>query len=349
MGMTPVGWELAPGRRVGGGHPCFVIAEIGSNHNQDLELALQLIEGAAQAGVDAVKFQTFRAADHFSRFAPGFSYLNNEDPYALITRLEIDRAWHPRLKDACEAQGVVFLSSPCDAEAIDELHALGMAAFKVASYDLPDLELVRRIAKTGRPVLLSTGMAEWADVQRALAVCRSEGNDRVALLQCTALYPAPVALSNLRAMTTMRESFGVVTGYSDHTEGDQVCLAAAALGASLIEKHITLDRGLPGPDHGFAMELPELAAMVRRIRDVEAALGDGAKDGPRQEETEMFVKGRRSLHARRDIRRGEVITADMVVAKRPGLGIPPYLRDVVVGRVARVDIAADQWITWDQI
>lgn len=342
-------WEIAPGRRIGDGQPCFVIAEMASNHDQDFGVATALIDAAVEAGVDAVKVQTFRAVSHFSKYAPGFSYLKNCNPFELIKSLELDRSWHAPLKKYCESRNLVFLSSPCDVEAIDELDALGTPAFKVASFDLTDLTLIRHMARTGRPIILSTGLADWMDIQRAIDACRQEGNDNIVLLQCTVLYPAPAYLANLRAIKVMREAFGVLTGYSDHTEGDHVCLASVALGACIVEKHFTLDRKMVGPDHSFAIEPGELKRMMQRLREIEAAMGDGAKTGPRPEEQEMFEKGRRSLHAERRIAKGEVITPDMLTSKRPGLGIAPYLMNVVVGRMARTDIEADQWITWEMI
>ena len=333
---------------IGAGHPCFVVAEVGSNHNHDFDAACRLIDIAADAGVDAVKFQTFRASAHFSKHAPIFSGAR-QAPFDLIRSLELDRSWHARLKAYCDTRRVVFFSSPCDREAIDELDALGTPAFKFASFDLTDLSLIGHAARTGKTIVLSTGLADWMDIQRAVDACRAAENEKIVLLQCTSLYPAPPGLANLRAMLVMRDTFGVPTGYSDHTEGDHVCLAAVALGASVIEKHITLDRRSPGPDHAFSMEPDELATMMRRLRDVEAALGDGAKTGPRPEEREMFEKGRRSLHAACRIPRGQIITAEMLTVKRPGLGIAPHLIDIVIGREARIDIEADQWITWPMI
>jgi sialic acid synthase SpsE len=335
------------GRLVGDDAPCFVIAEVGSNHNQDLGLALKHIDAAAEAGVDAVKFQTFKADTHFSKYAESASYLAEKNIHKLINSLELDRSWHPALKKHCEDRGVVFMSSPCDAEAVEELAGLGMAAHKVASFDLPDLDLVSLIARTGKPVVLSTGLADWMDIQRGVDTCRKEDNDQIILLQCTSLYPAPVGLSNLSAMASMRAAFGVLTGYSDHTLGDTISCAAVALGACAIEKHFTLDRSLPGPDHPFACEPAELRDMVSKIRDIGAAIGDGAKNGPRPEEREMAEKARRSIHAAVDIRAGEKISREMLVNKRPGHGIPPFMRDYVIGRVARRDIKADQWLTWD--
>lgn len=342
-------FEIAPGRKIGPGHPCFVIAELGSNHNHDLDLARRLIDAAADARVDAIKVQTFRASQHYSRFTPGFTYLDGRDTFELIRGLELNRAWHAPLKEHANARGLVFLSSPCDFEAVDDLHGLGVPVLKVASFDLTDLRLIRHIARTGCAVIMSTGLADWMDIQRAVSACREEGNERIVLLQCTSLYPAPARLSNLRAMQVMGEAFDVPTGYSDHTSGDHVCLASVALGARVIEKHFTLDRTLPGPDHPFAIEPPELKLMMERLRDVEAALGDGAKSGPRAEEREMYEKGRRSLHARRRITKGEVISQDMIATKRPGFGIAPHLLEVVVGRSARADIEEDQWITWEML
>ena len=334
-------------REVGDSQPCFVIAEIGSNHNQSLDLAFEHIDAAADAGVDAVKFQTFRAAQHYSKLAPGFSYLDDRNTYALIESLELNREWHVALKARAESKGVEFFSSPCDIEAINDLARLNVCAYKVASFDLTDVRLIREMAIKNKPVILSTGMADLADVQAGVNACRDAGNNNIALLQCTSLYPAPVNLSNLAAMQVMRNGFGVLTGYSDHTLGDHVSLAAISLGACMLEKHFTLNRNLPGPDHIFAMEPHEFKEMMRKIRDTEAAIGDGIKNGPRPDERELFEKGRRSLHAARTIRSGEQISEKDLVTKRPGLGISPRLLDQVVGRTANRDIAEDQWIMWE--
>jgi len=336
-------------REVGDGRPCFLVAEIGSNHDQDFDKALRLIDAAADAGVDAVKFQTFRASQHYSRRTPGFSYLGGQDTFALIESLELDRSWQGRLLQHANERGVEFFSSPCDVEALAELDALGVPTHKLASFDLPDVGLVAAMARTGKPIVLSTGMATWMDIQLALDAMAAEGNDQTILLQCTSLYPAPPALANLRAMASMRAAFGTLVGYSDHTMGDTVCVASVALGACFIEKHFTLDRSDAGPDHSFAMEPDELAVMVHRIREVEAAQGDGRKAGPRPEEAEMAEKGRRSLHAAVDIPAGAAIDDAMLVVKRPGLGISPSLRPQVVGRHARRVIEQDEWITWDAL
>lgn len=337
------------GRPVGDGHPCFIIAEIGSNHDQDLGLAHAMIDAAADTGVDAVKFQTFNADTHYSKFAASPSYLEEKNIHGLIRSLELNRSWQAELKDHAEDRGVVFMSSPCDADAVHELAALGMEAYKVASFDMPDLDLVRLIAEQGKPVILSTGLADWMEIQRAVDACKQVGNEQIALLQCTSLYPAPASLSNLAAMDSMKAAYGVVVGYSDHTIGDNISCAAVARGAKLIEKHFTTDRSRPGPDHIFAIEPDELKVMVTKIREIEAAIGDGVKNGPRPEEREMADKARRSIHAATDIAEGQTITREMLVNKRPGHGIPPHLREQVLGRTARRNIRADEWLTWDAV
>lgn len=341
--------EITQEKWIGDEQSCFIIAEIGSNHNNDFTLAKNLIDAASEAGVDAVKFQTFKAQHHYSTLSPGFSYLGNCSIYDLIKKMELDRSWHAPLKEYAESKNLIFLSSPCDIEAIDELEKIGCFAYKVASFDITDLDLITSMAKTGKIIILSTGLANWMDIQHAVNACRSVGNNKVILLQCTSLYPAPVHLSNLRSIQTMRKVFGLLTGYSDHTEGDHTCLAAVTMGACVIEKHFTLDKTLPGPDHPFAMEPGPLKEMVKRIRDIESAIGDGMKTGPRPEEQEMFEKGRRSLHARCYISKDQVITQDMIVTKRPGFGIEPYMKDIIIGRIAKTDIAEDQWITWEMI
>ena len=335
---------------IGGPHT-YVIAEAGSNHNGELSVAKELIDAAAEAKVDAVKFQAFRATQHYSKHTPSFDYLeragHRQSTFDLIRALEIDREWHEPLIKYAQSKRVTFLSSPCDREAIDQLAGLGMPAFKLASFDLPDVSLIRHMASFGRPLILSTGMANYADIQGALRAAREGGTEEVVLLQCTSLYPAPVELSNLAAIRTMRRAFGVPVGYSDHTLGDHVCLAAVALGACVIEKHFTLNRDLPGPDHAFAIQPGELTAMVERIRDVEAAIGDGVKMGPREGEREMFEKGRRSVHVRRQIQAGEKIAETDICIKRPGYGISPSLADALVGMVARRTIEEDHWVSWD--
>jgi sialic acid synthase SpsE len=337
-------------RAVGDGAPCFVIAEAGANHNRDLALAKELIAVAAEARADAVKFQTYSAETLYSKKTPRFSYLeglSDESTFDLIKAIELPREWQAELAAEATKRGLLFMSTPFDHRAVDELAALGVPAYKIASFEIVDLPLIERAARVGRPMIISTGLADYEDIADAVAVCRRVGNDRIALLQCASLYPAPPVRINLRAMATMRQAFGAVVGLSDHTLGIHIAVASVAAGAAVVEKHYTMSRTLRGPDHPFAVEPSELADMVRQIRDVEAALGDGRKTGPAPDELEMHAKARRSLVAARAIPKGTRIEADMVTIKRPGFGIKPKLLDLVVGRVARIDIEEDTVLTWE--
>ncbi len=336
------------GRAVYSARP-YIIAEIGSNHDGKLAQAKQLIASAADAGADAVKFQTFKADRHYSKFTPGFSYLdkNKLGTYELIRSLEINREWHTVLMACAAKHGVTFLSSPCDQEAVELLGRLDMKAFKVASFDLTDGDLIARMAAFQKPMILSTGMADYGDIQWAVNCCKKAGNEQIILLQCTSLYPAPAHLSNLTAMRSLREAFQMPVGYSDHTLGTHVSIASAALGACVIEKHFTLDKTLPGPDHQFAIEPNELKAMIAAIRDIGKSLGDGIKNGPRKEEEEMYWKGRRSLHTTRDLQAGEKLTLAELCVKRPGYGISPRFAEEVNGMVLTKTVKADHWITWE--
>ena len=335
---------------VGFSSPCFIIAEIGSNHNNDWDLALKHIDSAISSGVDAVKFQTFKAEKHVSSFAStSYNGVNDIKVQEILKGLEIDREWQRPLYEYCKERGVSFLSSPCDYEAVDQLESIGVGAHKISSFDIPDLDLVRYIASTGTPIIMSTGLANWMEIQRAVDACRSVGNNDIVMLQCTSLYPAPTHLSNLNAMNSMSCAFNVLTGYSDHTEGDLIPCTSVAMGACVLEKHFTLDRSLPGPDHHFAMEPDELADMVKKIRLIEKSFGDGQKTGPRGEETKASIKSRRSVHAARDIPIGCEISSDMLINKRPGYGIEPYLKADIIGKKSKKNICADEWITWDMI
>ena len=339
-------------RRVGDGQPCFVIAEAGANHNRDLGMARELIAVAAEAGADAVKFQTYSAETLYSKHTPSFSYLasiTDKSTWQLIKDIELPREWQVVLAEEAHKRGIAFMSTPFDHQAVDELAALGVPAFKIASFEIVDLPLIRRAAAHGKPMILSTGLANYEDIQDALTACREADNDDVVLLQCTSLYPAPPSVMNLRAIHTLRRAFGTLTGLSDHSLGIHLPVASVALGACVIEKHYTLDRTLPGPDHPFAIEPQELRDMVRQVREVEAALGDGRKLGPAPEEKEMFDKARRSLVTARAIARGTRIEPEMLTIKRPGGGIRPKFADLVVGRVASADIPEDTVITWDML
>jgi sialic acid synthase SpsE len=340
-------------RLIGEGQPCYIVAEVGSNHDGDLATAHALIDAAADAGVDAVKFQTYTGSSLYSRSTPRFDYLGEigEEPIAqLLDRLALPREWQPGLAERCRERGVDFLSTPFDEDAVEELDALDVPAFKVASFEITDLPFLRVVGSRGRPVVLSTGMADMEEIEEALAALREAGTDEVVLLQCASVYPAPPGTINLRAMDTMRERFGVPVGLSDHTLGIHVAIAAAARGAAVIEKHLTLDRGRPGPDHPFAIEPPELRDLVAQVREVEVALGDGGKAGPTEEEAvEMYANARRSVVSAVAIPKGTPITEEMLTSKRPGFGIKPKHLPDLVGRVARVDIAEDEVLTWNMV
>ena len=333
---------------IGDNSPCYIIAEIGSNHNGNFETALEMIDKAVEAGVNAVKFQTFKASDHYSKRTNKIS-LYKEDIYDLIEKLEIDRSWHSKLAAYCEEKRVDFLDSPCDEEAIQIAIHVNMPLMKVASFDMVDVRLIDKITKSGKGIIFSAGMATMSEIETAVNIARNNSNEKIAILQCTSLYPAPVKITNLNAMATIKQAFDVIVGYSDHTLGDHIACAAVAKGAKIIEKHYTLDRGMQGPDHIFAIEPIELKAMVDKIREIESSLGDGLKNGPRSEEMEFYTNARRSIFAKNDIKKGEIITENDVIVKRPNYGIKPSLIDVVVGRVATCDIEADTPITWDKI
>jgi sialic acid synthase SpsE len=338
---------------VGPGLPTYVIAEAGANHNRDLSVAHKLIDVAVEAGADAVKFQTYSGDRIYSSKTPKFKYLegvSDSTPAELLEEIALPREWQGELSDYAREKGIDFFSTPFDHDAVAELDALDVPVLKVASFEIVDLPLIRRAAETGRPLLISTGMATMEEVEDALGAAREGGAPAVGLMQCTSVYPAPAERANLAAMATMREAFGVPTGLSDHTTGIAVPIAAAALGAAFVEKHFTLDRTMEGPDHPFAVEPDELAAMVAGIREAQAAVGDGRKDGPGPEESEeMYRLARRSLILTRDLPKGTVLERDMITTKRPGYGIPPKHLDEVIGKALTVDAEEDDILTWEMI
>ena len=339
------------GKTVGKGAPCYVIAEAGANHNRDLGFARELIDVAADSGADAVKFQTYSGASLYSSKAPGFEYLDDDrSPQELLEAISLPREWQAKLAEHARDRGIHFFSSPFDHDAVDQLAELGVPALKIASFEIVDLPLIRKAAETGIPLILSTGMAVYGEIEDALGAVAAEGNERAALLRCASVYPAAPAIMNLRAMGTMRAAFGVPVGLSDHTTGVSVPTGGAALGMDLLEKHFTLSREMEGPDHRFALEPGELKAMVTAVREVEVALGNGRLEGPSEAEAkEMYTHARRSIVAVKNIAAGTEITSEMLTTKRPGYGIPPKQLELVVGRVARVDIEADDVLTWEMV
>jgi sialic acid synthase SpsE len=335
-------------RLIAEGEPCFIIAEVGSNHNGSLEQAKKLIDVAVEAGADAVKFQIYKAESLYSKYTPEFSYLKGQNVYELIKNIETPREWIKELARYCKEKNVDFLASVFDFEAVDTIDKY-VPAFKIASFEITDLELLKYAAGKGKPMIISTGMANLGEIEDALNAIKSVGNEDIILLHCNSLYPTPSEIVNLKAIETMRTAFKVPVGFSDHTLGIHIPVAAVATGACVIEKHFTLDRNLPGPDHSFAIEPDELKEMVRCIREVEKARGDGIKEKSELESEEMYVKARRSIHAKVDIPKGTKITRDMLIIKRPGYGIKPKFIDIVVGREAKKDIKEDEWITWEMV
>ena len=340
------------GRPVGPGHPCYVIAEAGSNHNRDLATARRLIEVAAEAGADAVKFQTYTAEGLYSRHTPDMSYLkesgligDRESVWELIKRIEIPWEWHSELSAHAAEVGVTFLSTPFEEAAVDVLEGAGVPAYKIASYEINHLPLIERVAATGKPLLLSTGMASLGDIERALDTAGAAGARDILLMHCAINYPPRFEDLNLRAIETLSRAFRLPVGWSDHTMGHTADVVAVVLGACAIEKHFTLSRAQDGPDHPFAIEPDELAAMVAAIRDTELSLGSSIKRAT-ESEAEMFRLGRRSLVAARDIPRGHAICHADIAVKRPGYGIPVHELERVVGRRTARYIEGDEIIQW---
>jgi N,N'-diacetyllegionaminate synthase len=350
--VSPRAFTVA-GRTIGDAAPVFVVAEAGVNHNGDMALARRLVDAAADMGADAVKFQTFSTDALVSRAAPKAGYQVEttgaaESQRDMLAGLELSLDAHGELQQRSAKRGIIFFSAPFDPKSADLLEALGVPLFKIPSGEITNLPLLRHVAAKGRPVILSTGMSTLAEVEVAVAAIRAAGDPPLAILHCVSAYPAPAGETNLRAMDTLRERFGVPVGLSDHTLGIEVALAAVARGASIVEKHLTLDKTLPGPDHRASLDPGEFTALVRAIRSVESALGDGEKR-PMASETDTRRVARKSLVAARAIRAGERLTAELVAIKRPGTGIPPADLERALGRVVKRALAADQVIGWEDL
>jgi N-acetylneuraminate synthase/N,N'-diacetyllegionaminate synthase len=328
---------------------CFIIAEAGVNHNGNVELAKKLIDTAKDAGADAVKFQTFKAENVVTKNSEKAEYQKETtgkgSQYNMIKKLELTEYDFKELADYAKKKGILFLSSPFDKESVDLLYELDVPVFKIASGEITNFPLLRYIAKKRKPIILSTGMSTLGEVEEALKVIRNEGVEDIVLLHCVSNYPAKIEDVNLKAMETLKQAFKIPVGFSDHTLGITASIAAVASGACLIEKHFTLDRNLPGPDHKASLEPDELKEMVKTIRDVEKALGDGIKK-PTKEEEEIKKVARRSVVAKVDISEGAIITEDMLDVKRPGTGIEPKYIERIIGKRAKINIKKDELITW---
>jgi len=328
----------------------LIIAEAGVNHNGDMELAKQLIDVAAEAGADFVKFQTFKADRLATRTAKKADYQNEstdikESQYEMLERLELTLDMHKELIAHCAMRNIRFFSTGFDVESLDMLASLGLDSFKVPSGEITNLPYLRHVGLISKSVILSTGMANMGEIEAAIEVLEQAGVVRtnITVLHCTTEYPTPMREVNLRAMQSIQKAFGVAVGYSDHTVGIEVAIAAVAMGASVIEKHFTIDRNLAGPDHKASLEPNELKSMVTSIRNIEFALGDGVKRITPSEAKNKPI-ARKSLVAKCAISRGDVFTAENLTVKRPGSGVSPMRWDEVIGRIASSDYSADDLI-----
>lgn len=327
----------------------IIIAEAGVNHNGDFDMACRMVEEAKKAGADYVKFQTFKAENLVTEGGEAAEYqkqnCNADSQFEMLKKLELSFDRFALLAQYCKEVGIGFLSTPFDFESIDFLASLEMDYMKVPSGEITNLPYLRRIASTGIPVIISTGMSTAEDITDALKPFYAAGyeSDRLILLHCTTQYPTPMRDVNLKAMLTLRELFGLQTGYSDHTEGIEISLAAAALGACVIEKHFTLDRRLPGPDHKASIEPHELASLVKKARNISEALGSEKKFVTDSEKANIKV-ARKSIVASRPIRKGEILTENNLTVKRPGTGISPMKWDEVIGRKAIKNFMKDDEI-----
>lgn len=326
----------------------FIIAEAGVNHNGSIELAKQLIDKASEAGADAVKFQSFKAESLVTKNAMKAEYQkettgNSDGQFAMIKKLELDYTKHEELADHCKAKDIMFLSSAFDLDSIDLLNNLGLEIFKIPSGEITNLPYLRKIGSLKRKVILSTGMSTLGDIEKALEILRTSGTTDITVLHCNTEYPTPIDDVNLNAMNTIKDAFKVEVGYSDHTLGIEVPIAAVALGATVIEKHFTLDKTMEGPDHRASLEPNELKEMVRCIRNIEQALGDGVKKLTESESRNINI-ARKSIVAGMNIAKGEVFTEENLAIKRPGDGIPPMRWDEIIGKIAKKEFKEDELI-----
>lgn len=326
-------------KKIGGANPAYIVAEIGFNHEGNMELAVRMIEAAAKVGVDAVKFQSFSA---------GNLVLDTSDHFNLIKQGELSADDHKYLANAARGNGITFLSTPFDKKNVDVLETIGVSAYKVASMDLTNLPLLQYIATTGKPMILSTGMGNLKEIAEAVETVMNKGNSQIILLHCISHYPAAPGDANLCAISYLKEVFGLPVGWSDHVLGNAVALAAVAMGACVIEKHFTVDKSLPGPDHKLSANPDEMLQLVQDIRIIEKSMGSSKTlwERPDRQMSKIF---RRGIFAGMDISAGTVITEGMVKCLRPEEGLPPKNLETVIGRVAKVAIKKNQPILWDMI
>jgi len=339
-------------RRIGSETATYIVAEMSANHNRDIERAVKIIEAAKEAGADAVKLQTYTADtitinSEKEYFRLGESQWKKKYLYRLYDEAYTPWEWHSRLKEIVEGFGLDFFSTPFDSKAVDFLESINVPTYKVASFEIVDLPLLTKIAQTGKHVIMSTGMASFPEIEEAIQTLRKYGAPDIALLKCTSAYPAPPEEMNLRTIPHMAEAFGVPVGLSDHTTGSAVAVAAVALGACIVEKHLTLSRKDPGPDSSFSMEPHEFKQMVRDIRTVERALGTVSYELTESQKKNIVF--RRSLFVVQDVKAGEKFGEENVRSIRPGHGLHPRYFDNVLGKVAAKDIERGTPLRWDLV
>lgn len=336
-------------REVGEGCPAYIIAEVGSNHDSSLDRAKELVRAAKDVGADAVKFQSFTAEGLLNPLRPAEDGKWEEHPaYEVLRNLSLPAKWHYELKRYCDELKIDFLSAPFDIGRADLLHMVGVPAFKIASGDITYVQLLRKVASYGKPVIISTGASYLEEVDEAVKIVMAEGNRQIALMHCVSLYPSSFEEANLKSITTMKKAWGVPVGLSDHSSGSLLPVAAVSLGASIIEKHITFSRELGGPDHSYAMEVGEFKEMVDNIRTIEAALGAGIKK-PTEKEIGERVGARRSIYLRKDVAKGTVLTNDHFKVVRHGHGMEPRELTGVIGMQAACDLKQNMPLLSDDI
>lgn len=331
---------------------CFIIAEAGVNHNGDINIAKKLVDAACEAGVDAIKFQTFKAENLVTKNAPKANYqkqtTGSGNQYEMLKKLELSYDDHIILKKYCDEKSIMFISTPFDFESVDLLERLDIPLYKISSGDLTNVPLLQYIAKLNKHMIISTGMASLGEVEDAVEAIREAGNNKISLLHCTSNYPTNYEDVNLNVMLTLKNAFKLPIGYSDHTIGIEVPIAAVAMGAKVIEKHFTLDKSMEGPDHKASLNPEELKQMVASIRNIERALGNGIKRCNESEKNTREI-ARKSIVASVNINKGETISFNNITFKRPSNGISPKLVDEIIGKIAVEDINADSFITFSNI
>jgi N-acetylneuraminate synthase len=346
-------WIKIAGHRIGPGEPCFIVAEAGVNHNGSLEIAKKMVDVAVQSGANAVKFQAYRTTSLVLPSAQKAEYQRmngdaSETQHEMLRQLELSESDLEALQSYCKAKDILFMASVFDWESADFLKQLNVDVIKIPSGEITNLPLLANVAEFGIPLIVSTGMASLGDIETALKTIRQAGNSQYALLHCVSNYPTNPAEVNLRAMQTLASAFLAPVGFSDHTIGIEVTIAAVALGAAIIEKHFTLDRQMTGPDHRASLEPDELKAMVQAIRTVESALGDGRKE-PTADEMQTARAARKSLVTASFIPAGTVLTLAHLTAKRPGTGLPPSFLPFILGRRLKADTPAEELLTLDML